>query len=81
MKTIEVGTLVRLKFKTVRTRRGLVSEKIERDEDKPVGMVIKRGYKGFKGPLVVKWINGNAEIGHATGSIGWFDKYNVEVIA
>ena len=75
---IEIGTLVRLKFKAVRTRRGLVSKKIERDEDKPVGMVIKRGYRGHKGPLVVKWINGNAEIGHPTGSIGWCDKYNVE---
>ena len=82
MKKIEIGTLVRLKFKAVRySQYDLRSEKIERDEDKPVGVVIKRGYKGFKGPLVVKWINGNAEIGHPTGSIGWFDKYNVEVIA
>jgi len=78
---IEIGTLVRLKFKSVRySQYKLVSEKIERDKDKPVGIVVKRGYKGMDGPLVVKWINGNAEIGHPTGSIGYFNKYNVEVI-
>jgi len=82
MKNIEIGTLVRLKFKAVRySQYDLRSEKIERDEDKPVGMVIKHGYKGMNGNLVVKWINGNAEIGHPTGSIGYFDKYRVEVIA
>ena len=55
MKTIEIGTLVRLKFKSVRySQYKLVSEKIERDEDKPVGIVVKRGYKGMNGPLVVK---------------------------
>ena len=76
---IKVGTLVRLKFKTVRySQYRLVSEKIERDEDKPVGMVIERGYNGMNGDLIVKWINGNAEIGHPTGSIGYFDKYQVE---
>jgi len=79
---IEIGTLVRLKFKAVRySKYDLRSEKIERDEDKPVGMVIKHGRKGMDGPLVVKWVKGNAEIGHPTGSIGYFDKYNVEVIA
>jgi len=79
MKKIEIGTLVRLKFKSVRYGQyKLVSEKIEHDEDKPVGIVVKRGYSGNKGPLVVKWINGNAEIGHPTGSIGYFDKYSVE---
>ncbi len=76
---IKVGSLVRLKFKTVRySQYRLVSEKIERDEDKPVGMVIERGYNGMNGDLIVKWINGNAEIGHPTGSIGYFDKYQVE---
>jgi peptide deformylase len=79
---IEIGTLVRLKFKAVRySKYDLRSEKIERDEDKPVGIVIKHGYKGMNGNLVVKWVKGNAEIGHPTGSIGYFDKYNVEVIA
>ena len=79
---IEIGTLVRLKFKAVRySQYRLVSEKIERDEDKPIGIVIRNGYNGMNGPLVVKWINGNAEIGHPTGSTGYFDKYNVEVIA
>lgn len=79
---IKVGSLVRLKFKAVRySQYRLVSEKIERDEDKPMGIVIKHGYKGMDGPLVVRWINGNAEIGHPTGSIGYFDKYRVEVIA
>ena len=76
---IKVGALVRLKFKTVRySQYRLVSEKIERDEDKPVGMVIGRGYNGMNGDLIVKWINGNTEIGHPTGSIGYFDKYQVE---
>jgi len=79
MKTIEIGTLVRLKFKSVRySQYDLRSEKIQHDEDKPVGIVVKHGYSHHKGPLVVKWINGNAEIGHPTGSIGYFDKYNVE---
>ena len=79
---IDIGTLVRLKFKSVRySQYDLRSEKIERDEDKPVGMVIRRGYKGCKGPLVVKWINGNAEIGHPTGTISYLDKYSTEVIA
>jgi peptide deformylase len=79
---IEIGTLVRLRFKAVRySKYDLRSEKIERDEDKPVGIVIKHGYKGMNGNLVVKWVKGNAEIGHPTGSIGYFDKYNVEVIA
>jgi hypothetical protein len=78
---IKVGSLVRLKFKAVRySQYRLVSEKIERDEDKPVGMVIKHGYKGHVGPLVVKWINGNAEIGHPTGSISYLGKYSVEVL-
>ena len=79
---IEIGTLVRLRFKAVRySKYDLRSEKMERDEDKPVGIVIKHGYKGMNGNLVVKWVKGNAEIGHPTGSIGYFDKYNVEVIA
>jgi hypothetical protein len=79
MKTIEIGTLVRLKFKTVRySRYDLRSEKIEHNEDKPVGVVVKHGYKGMDGPLVVKWINGNADIGHPTGSIGYFGNYKVE---
>ena len=79
MKNIEVGTLVRLKFKTVRySQYDLRSEKIERDEDKPVGIVVKHGYKGMDGPLVVKWINGNAEIGHPTGSVDYFGNYKVE---
>ena len=81
MKTIEIGTLVRLKFKTVRySRYDLRSEMIEHDEDKPVGVVIRHGYKGMDGPLVVKWINGNAEIGHPTGSVGFFGCYKVEEI-
>ena len=79
MKTIEIGTLVRLKFKSVRySRYDLRSEMIEHDEDKPVGIVIRHGYKGMDGPLVVKWINGNADIGHPTGSIGYFGNYKVE---
>ena len=82
MKTIEIGTLVRLKFKSVRySQYNLKSEKIERDEDKPVGIVVRHGYKGMNGPLVVEWIKGNSEIGHPAGSIGYFDKYNVEVLA
>ena len=82
MKTIEIGTLVRLKFKSVRySQYKLVSEKIEHDEDKPVGMVIGHGYKGMNGNLIVKWIKGNAEIGHPTGTISYFGKYSVEVIA
>lgn len=83
MKKIEIGTLVRLKFKAVRySQYDLRSERIEHDEDKPVGIVVKRGYySNHKGPLVVKWIKGNAEIGHPAGSIGYFDKYNVEVLA
>ena len=44
-------------------------------------MVIGRGYKGMNGDLIVKWINGNAEIGHPTGSISYLGKYSVEVIA
>ena len=76
---IEIGTLVRLNFKSVRySQYDLRSEKIEHDEDKPVGMVIGRGYRGMSGDLIVKWINGNAEIGHPTGSIGYFDKYQME---
>lgn len=71
-----------MKFKTVRySQYKLVSEKIERDEDKPVGIVVKHGYKGMDGPLVVKWVNGNAEIGHTTGSISYLSKYSVEIIA
>ena len=82
MKNIEIGTLVRLKFKTVRySQFDLRSEKIEHDEDKPVGIVVKHGYKGMNGPLVVKWIKGNAEIGHPTGSVDYFDKYRLDVIA
>mgnify|MGYP001179029192 CR=1 FL=1 len=81
MKNIEVGTLVRLKFKAVRySQYDLRSEKIECDEDKPVGIVIRHGYKGMDGNLVVKWIKGNAEIGHPTGSVGYFGNYSVEVL-
>ena len=79
---IKVGSLVRLKFKAVRySRYDLRSEIIERDEDKPVGIVVKHGYKGMDGPLVVKWINGNAEIGHPSGSVGYFGNYKVEVLS
>tara|TARA_B100001109_G_C18468706_1_gene292400 strand:+ start:47 stop:295 length:249 start_codon:yes stop_codon:yes gene_type:complete len=82
MKKIKIGTLVRLKFKTVRySQYQLVSEKIEQDKDKPVGIVIRHGYKGMDGPLVVEWIKGNCEIGHPAGSIDYFDNYKVEVIA
>ena len=81
MKNIEVGTLIRLKFKAVRySQYDLRSEKIERDEDKPIGIVISYSYRGMRGPLVVKWINGNAEIGHPTGSVGYFGNYSVEVL-
>ena len=46
MKKIEIGTLVRLKFKSVRySQYDLRSEKIEHDEDKPVGIVIKHAYR------------------------------------
>ena len=79
---IDIGTLVRLKFKSVRySQYKLVSEKIEHDEDKPVGMVVDRGYHGMNGDLIVKWIKGNSEIGHPTGSISYLGKYSVEVIA
>ena len=82
MKTIEIGTLVRLKFKSVRySQYDLRSEKIERDEDKPVGIVINHAYRHHNGPLVVKWIKGNAEIGHPADSIGYFDNYSVEALA
>ena len=82
MKNIETGTLLRLKFKTVRySKYDLRSEKIEHDEDKPVGMVVGRGYKGMNGDLIVKWIKGNADIGHPTGSISYLGKYSIEVIA
>ena len=82
MKKIEIGTLLRLKFKSVRySQYDLRSEKIEHDEDKPVGIVTGYGYKGMNGNLIVKWINGNAEIGHPTGSISYLCKYSVEVIA
>ena len=81
MKKIETGTLVRLMFKSVRySQYDLRSEKIENDEDKPVGMVIGYGYKGMNGNLIVKWINGNTEIGHPTGSISYLDKYSVEAL-
>ena len=79
---IKVGSLVRLKFKAVRySRYDLRSEIIERDEDKPVGIVVKHGYKGMDGPLVVKWISGNADIGHPTGSVGYFGNFKVEVLS
>ena len=82
MKKIETGTLVRLMFKSVRySQYDLRSEKIEHDEDKPGGMVTGYGYKGMNGNLIVKWINGNAEIGHPTGSISYLGKYSLEVIA
>ena len=78
---IKAGSLVRLKFKAVRySQYRLVSEKIERDEDKPVGIVVRHGYRNHDGPLVVKWINGNAEIGHPTGSIGYYGNFKVEVL-
>jgi len=79
MKKIEIGTLVRLRFKSVRySQWDLRSETIQYDENKPVGIVVKHGYKGMDGPLVVKWIKGNAEIGHPTGSVGYFANYKVE---
>jgi len=54
-----------------------VSEKIERDEDKPVGIVIGHHRNG---QISVKWINGNAEIGHPTGSVGLFWNMKMEVL-
>ena len=80
---IEIGTLVRLKFKSVRySQYDLRSEKIERDEDKPCWeWSSSMATRNHNGNLVVKWIKGNAEIGHPTGSIAYFDKYSVEKIA
>jgi hypothetical protein len=76
---IEIGTLVRLKFKSVRySQYKLVSEIIEHDEDKPVGIVIGHHRNG---QISVRWINGNAEIGHPTGSVGSFWNMKVEKIA
>lgn len=75
---IEIGSLVRLKFKTVRySQYNLVSEIIEHDEDKPVGMVI--GHH-LTGQISVKWIKGNTEIGHPTGSVGLFWNMKMEVL-
>ena len=80
MKKIDIGTLVRLKFKSVRySQYDLRSEKIEHDEDKPVGIVIGH-HKYNKGETLVKWINGNAEIGHPTGSVGYFWNFRMEVL-
>ena len=79
---IQIGTLVRLKFKSVRySQYDLRSEKIQHDEDKPIGIVIKHGRKGMDGPLIIKWIKGNAEIGYPDGSVDYFGNYSVEVIA
>ena len=76
---IEIGTLVRLKFKTVRySQYKLVSELIENEEDRPVGIVIEH-YRN--GQIGVRWINGNAEIGHPTGSVGSFWNMKMEKIA
>lgn len=76
---IEIGTLVRLKFKSVRySQYKLVSELIERDEDKPVGIVVGHHRNG---QISVKWIKGNAEIGHPTGSVGSFWNMKMEVVA
>ena len=76
---IEIGSLVRLKFKSVRySQYKLVSELIERDEDKPVGIVIGHHRNG---QISVKWIKGNAEIGHPTGSVGSFWNMKMEVVA
>jgi len=76
---IEIGTLVRLKFKTVRySQYNLVSELIENDEDKPVGIVVGHHRNG---QISVKWIKGNAEIGHPTGSVGSFWNMKMEVVA
>tara|TARA_B100000035_G_scaffold230065_1_gene198219 strand:+ start:133 stop:369 length:237 start_codon:yes stop_codon:yes gene_type:complete len=78
MKKIETGALVRLKFKTVRySQYDLRSEKIENDEDKPVGIVIEHHRSG---QISVKWIKGNAEIGHPTGSVGLFWNMKMEVL-
>ena len=75
---IEIGSLVRLKFKTVRySQYNLVSEIIEHDEDKPVGIVIGHHRNG---QISVKWIKGNAEIGHPTGSVGLFWNMKKEVL-
>ena len=75
---IEIGTLVRLKFKTVRhSQYQLVSELIENEEDRTVGLVIAHHKTG---QISVRWINGNAEIGHPTGSVGSFWNMKVEVI-
>lgn len=76
---IEIGSLVRLKFKSVRySQYKLVSELIERDEDKPVGIVVGHHRNG---QISVKWIKGNAEIGHPTGSVGSFWNMKMEVVA
>ena len=76
---IEIGSLVRLRFKSVRySQYKLVSELIERDEDKPVGIVIGHHRNG---QISVRWINGNAEIGHPTGSVGSFWNMKMEIIA
>ena len=74
MKKIDIGTLVRLKFKSVRySQYDLRSEKIERDEDKPVGMVIGHRLQGDERPACSEMDpKGNAEIGHPTGSVGYF---------
>jgi hypothetical protein len=56
----------------------LVSELIENDEDKPVGIVIGHHRNG---QISVKWIKGNAEIGHPTGSVGSFWNMKMEVVA
>ena len=76
---IEIGSLVRLRFKSVRySQYKLVSELIERDEDKPVGIVVGHHRNG---QISVKWIKGNAEIGHPTGSVGSFWNMKMEVVA
>ena len=76
---IEIGSLVRLKFKSVRySQYKLVSELIERDEDKPIGIVVGHHRNG---QISVKWIKGNAEIGHPTGSVGSFWNMKMEVVA
>ena len=75
---IEIGSLVRLKFKSVRySQFKLVSELIECDEDKPVGIVIGHHRNG---QISVKWMKGNAEIGHPTGSVGLFWNMKMEVL-
>ena len=76
---IEIGSLVRLRYKSVRySRYKLVSERIERDEDKPVGIVLEHHRNG---QILVKWIKGNAEIGHPTGSVGSFWNMKMEIMA